>query len=178
MYFCSLYISPELRLGLAEQSKSSQRARRSVIPCGGRNPPFFALLPDSFLGLAVLHELNSESVDGVLKLMFTPSHACGIPAVLLGIIIWGRFSTRPSWPLAAFLGLWLGAPTLVAEWYFFLFIGAISLCSLVQAFSLVRHRRSRGHDARHLVARRPLTRRDRLGLFHTPMFQESSGTFG
>src|SRR5208337_2169643 len=57
----------------------------------------------SFSGLSVLEKLNSGSVDGLLKLMFTPSHACGIPAVLLGIIIFWRFCVRPSWPLAGLL---------------------------------------------------------------------------
>ncbi|MGA2017849.1 MAG: hypothetical protein ABSH26_12945 [Opitutaceae bacterium] len=95
----------------------------------------------SFSGLHVLERLNSGSVDGLLKLMFTPSHACGIPAVLVGIVIFWRFCVRPSWPLAALLGLWTGALTLIAEWYFFPFLGAVGLILVAKALVEIR----RGH---------------------------------
>jgi hypothetical protein len=91
-------------------------------------------------GLEILDRLNSESVDGLLKLMFTPSHACGVPAVLVGILFFWRFSVRPSWSLAAILGLWLGALTLIAEWYFFVFFGAVALSLLARTLrELARH---------------------------------------
>jgi hypothetical protein len=92
----------------------------------------------SFEGLRILEKLNSGSVDGLLKLMFTPSHACGIPAILVGVVIFWRFCVRPSWPLAALLGLWTGALTLIAEWYFFPFIGAVGLILLAKALIEIR----------------------------------------
>jgi hypothetical protein len=95
----------------------------------------------SLAGLSLLERLNSGSVDGLLKLMFTPSHACGIPSVLLGIFFFWRFCTRPTWPLAALLGLWMGALTLIAEWYFFPFIGAAGILMLLQALAEIRRSR-------------------------------------
>ncbi len=80
--------------------------------------------------LSVIERLNSDSIDGLLKLMFTPSHACGIPAVLVAIVIYRHFQMRPSWPLAALLGLWLGALTLIAEWYFFPLLAAVGILML------------------------------------------------
>jgi|CZKI01.1.fsa_nt_gi hypothetical protein len=100
----------------------------------------------SFAGLHVLERLNSGSVDGLLKLMFTPSHACGIPAVLVGIVIFWRFCVRPFWPLAALLGLWTGALTLIAEWYFFPFIGAVALILLTRALTEIRSGRFAAHS--------------------------------
>jgi hypothetical protein len=97
----------------------------------------FLRLPGAHLSapLTVLAKLNSDSIDGLLKLMFTPSHACGIPAVLVGIVIFRHFSMRPSWPLAALLGLWMGTLTLLAEWYFFPFLAVVGLLMLRKALT-------------------------------------------
>lgn len=69
--------------------------------------------------LGLIDALNSRSVDGLLKLMLTPSHCVGVPMVLVGVIFFRLFWQRPSWPLGSLLGVWLGTLTLVAEWYFF-----------------------------------------------------------
>ena len=92
----------------------------------------FLRLPSakSLSGLSLLDRLNSGSIDGLLKLMFTPSHACGIVAILVGILLFRRFYSRPSWPLAALFGLWMGALTLIAEWYFFPFLAAVAVFQL------------------------------------------------
>ena len=92
----------------------------------------FLRLPSSHFAmpLSVIERLNSDSIDGLLKLIFTPSHACGIPALLVGIAIFRHFTMRPSWPLAVLLGLWMGALTLIAEWYFFPFLAAVGLFML------------------------------------------------
>ncbi len=125
----------------------------AFIVAGG-NLLFLRLLTaHSFLGLGILEKLNSGSVDGLLKLMFTPSHACGIPAVLLGVLIFWRFWSRPSWALATLLGLWTGALTLIAEWYFFVFAGAVVIYFLVQTFAERRRRRLDGQYARNLSLR-------------------------
>lgn len=92
----------------------------------------FLRLPSSrsFSGLSLLDRLNSGSIDGLLKLMFTPSHACGIVSILVGIVLFRRFFARPTWAMAALFGLWMGALTLIAEWYFFPFLAAVALYEL------------------------------------------------
>jgi hypothetical protein len=100
----------------------------------------FLRLPSAHFSspLSIIERLNSESIDGLLKLMFTPSHACGIPAVLVGIVLFRHFNARPSWALAALLGLWMGALTLIAEWYFFPFVAVVGLLILHRAITTAR----------------------------------------
>lgn len=90
--------------------------------------------------LRIMETLNSQSVDGLLKLMLTPSHCLGIPMVLVGLAMIRHFWLRPSWPLAGMLGLWLGTLTLVAEWYFFPLAAVLAVLSFWPAF---RHGRGR-----------------------------------
>jgi hypothetical protein len=76
---------------------------------------------------SLLQALNSQTVESMLEMVFTPSHALGVPAVLLGVVLFRHFAQRPTWPLALVLGLWTGMLTLLAEWYFFPFIAGIGL---------------------------------------------------
>ena len=104
--------------------------------------------PATLLGV-----VNSQTVEGLVEMMFTPSHALGIPLTLLCLALFGRLLARPSWSLAATLGLLLGTLSLVAEWYFFPLVAVFGCCALALE---VRHRRSlpplRWHRRAVLVA--------------------------
>jgi hypothetical protein len=76
---------------------------------------------------SLLQALNSQTVESLLEMVFTPSHALGVPAVLLGVVLFKHFARRPTWSLAVVLGLWTGMLTLLAEWYFFPFIAGVGL---------------------------------------------------
>ena len=85
----------------------------------GGNLRFLLFLTGRFTGsIGALRVFNSQTVQGLLQLVFTPSHLLGVPLVLLILLLFRHFSARPSWRLGAVLGLVLGTLTLVAEWYF------------------------------------------------------------
>lgn len=80
-----------------------------------------------------LQVFNSQTIQGLLQMMFTPSHCLGIPLVLAILAVFRHFLARPSWPLAALLGLLLGSLTLVAEWYFYPLWLALGICVALRA---------------------------------------------
>ena len=81
-----------------------------------------------------LQVFNSQTIQGLVQMVFTPSHAVGIPLTLLVLLILRPFLLRPSWPLAAVLGGLLGIVTLCAEWYFLPLLATVALCLLLQAW--------------------------------------------
>ena len=114
----------------------------AMVMIAGGNLRFLLFLTgrytDSTGGLRVF---NSQSVQGLLQMVFTPSHLIGIPLALVILLLFRHFSSRPSLALGGVLGLFLGTLTLVAEWYFLpLLAGFI----LVMGYRLWRIRITRG----------------------------------
>lgn len=103
--------------------------------------------------LSMLATLNSQTIDSLLKLCFTPSHAVGIPLSLLIITLWHRTVHRCDWKRLVVLGLLVGALSLVAEWYFFPLIAAFGLHAL---FELARGVARRDHWQRFALRMVPL----------------------
>lgn len=87
---------------------------------------------------SLLLAVNSQTVESLLEMVFTPSHALGVPAVLLGVVIFQHFARRPTWSLAVVLGLWTGMLTLLAEWYFFPFIAGVGLWVALRLWSSLK----------------------------------------
>jgi hypothetical protein len=111
-------------------------AAASFVVVGG-NLRFFNLLgADLDSATARLQVFNSQTIQGMVQMVFTPSHAVGIPLTLLTLCLYRHLLMRFNWTLTALTGLCLGSLTLVAEWYFFPLSGAIAL-------SLLIHRRRR-----------------------------------
>ena len=77
--------------------------------------------------LGALRVFNSQTVQTMLQLTFTPSQILGVPMVLVALLLFRHLLTRPSWPAAGGLGLVIGALTLVAEWYFLPLVAGITL---------------------------------------------------
>jgi hypothetical protein len=75
-----------------------------------------------------LQVFNSQTIQGLLQMVFTPSHAAGIPITLVALLLLRTLLTRPSWPLAAVLAGLLGALALVAEWYFLPMLATVGIC--------------------------------------------------
>lgn len=105
----------------------------------------FLLLPfaDWNSPLDLLQVFNSQTVDGLLKLVFTPSHAVGIPLALASLAVFRRMMLRPSWAVTVLLGLLLGSMSLVAEWYFLPLIGALGIHGLAELWRARRKLSSR-----------------------------------
>jgi hypothetical protein len=111
----------------------------------GGNLRFLLFLTGQFKGVGgALQVFNSHSVQSLLQLIFTPSHALGVPLVLTVVLLLRHMQMRPSWLIAATLGLLLGSLTLVAEWYFLPLLGGVSVTLLLVAW----RRRSRLFPAR------------------------------
>ena len=98
----------------------------SFLIAGG-NLRFLLLFAGKHDALGALQAFNSQTVQGLLQLIFTPSHALGIPLVLVLVLLFRHFSARPSWRLGGILGLLLGTLTLVAEWYFLPLVAGFAL---------------------------------------------------
>jgi hypothetical protein len=121
-----------LTLRLSRSFLSALAAAAFVVV--GGNLRFLGLLAGgSGNPAAHLQVFNSQTIQGLLQMMFTPSHCLGIPIVLVVLAIFRHFSARPSWPLAAALGLLLGSLTLVAEWYFFPLWLVLAVCLALRA---------------------------------------------
>lgn len=97
-----------------------------AVVAGGNLRFLFMLAVPEKTSLHLLQALNSQTVQGLNQMIFTPSHAVGAPLLLLCLILFRHFATRPSLSLAAVLGLLLGALSLVAEWYFFPLLAALA----------------------------------------------------
>ena len=80
---------------------------------------------------------NSQTVQSLLQMAFTPAHLLGIPLTLVVLLVFRHFSARPSWRLGAVLGLILGSLTLVGEWYVLPLMAGILL---FMGFSIWRRR--------------------------------------
>ncbi len=105
----------------------------SFLIAGG-NLRFLLLLSEKHQGvIGALQAFNSQSVQGLQQLMFTPSQALGIPLVLILLLLFRHISLRPSWLVLGVFGLLLGTVTLVAEWYFLPLLAGVTLCLLVPA---------------------------------------------
>lgn len=84
--------------------------------------------------IGAMHVFNSQIIQGMLQMMFTPSHAFGLPLVLVAILLYRRTAGSPSWRPAASLGLLLGTYTLVSEWYFLPLVSGLILLMLRDAY--------------------------------------------
>ncbi len=101
----------------------------------GGNLRFLLFLTGKYTGLVgALQVFNSQTVQSLLQLMFTPSHMLGVPLVLTILLLFRHVCARPSWRLAGALGLVLGTLTLVAEWYFLPLVSGLTLVGLFQAW--------------------------------------------
>jgi len=99
----------------------------------GGNLRFIGLLAAGDGTVARLQVFNSQTIQGLLQMMFTPSHCVGIPMVLVVLAVCRHFIARPSWALAALVGILLGSLTLVAEWYFFPLWLTLAACLALRA---------------------------------------------
>jgi hypothetical protein len=108
----------------------------------GGNLRFFNLLgADLSSPASRLQVFNSQTIQGLLQMVFTPSHAVGIPLSLLVLVLFRHFLARPNWLLGALLGLSLGSLTLVAEWYFFPMFGTLGLVLLLHGYRRIGRQR-------------------------------------
>jgi hypothetical protein len=102
----------------------------ALLAVGG-NLRFLLFLTGRYPGVGgALQVFNSEAIQGLLQLMFTPSHALGVPLVLTAVLLFRQVQLRPAWPTAVALGLLLGSATLVAEWYFLPLWAGVTLIGL------------------------------------------------
>lgn len=116
-------------------------AAGSLVVIGG-NLRFLDLIGADLSNAASrLQVFNSQTIQGLIQMVFTPSHATGIPLTLLVLLVLRTFLLRPSWPLASVLGLLLGTLTLCAEWYFLPLFATVALCLALRA----RQRSGRRH---------------------------------
>ena len=135
----------------------------------GGNLRFFNLIgADLGSPASRLQVFNSQTIQGLLQMVFTPSHAMGIPLSLLVLAIFRHYLARPGWLLRALLGLSLGSVTLVAEWYFFPLCGALGFTLLLHG----RRRTDRQHWSLNWV---PLAIAVGCGLFNNTYV---AGLFG
>jgi hypothetical protein len=107
-------------------------AAACLVVAGGNLRFLEAFGTDWGNAVARLQLFNSQTIQGLLQMMFTPSHSLGIPLSLVVFVIFRHFVVRPTWPLAAVLGFLLGTLTLVAEWYFFPLSLALAICLCVR----------------------------------------------
>lgn len=128
----------------------------ATLLVGGGNLRWLLFFTGQFTGSdGVLQVFNSQTVQGLLQLTFTPSHILGVPSALVVLLLFRHFSTRPSYRMGAILGLILGAVTLVAEWYFLPLAAGIAM---VMAHRVWRTRSGAGrwHASRTAVAMLPV----------------------
>jgi len=101
----------------------------------GGNLRFLLFLTGRFHGVnGALQVLNSHVVQSLIQLVFTPSHALGVPLVLTVVLLFRHMQMRPTWRLAVALGLLLGTLTLVAEWYFLPLMAGVTFSLLLAAW--------------------------------------------
>ena len=101
----------------------------------GGNLRFLLFLTGNYTdSLGALQVFNSQTVQGLMHLMFTPSHALGVPLTLLTLLLFRHVFSRPSWRLSSAIGLVLGTMTLISEWYFVPLIAVASLLLLRAAW--------------------------------------------
>jgi hypothetical protein len=99
----------------------------AVLVAGGNLRFFLLPFTDLTSPLAALQVFNSQSVQSLLQMMFTPSHALGVPLTLLLLLLLRHVVARPSWLLAGTFGLLLGMLTLVAEWCFLPLVAGVTI---------------------------------------------------
>jgi hypothetical protein len=87
-----------------------------------------------FNAVGAMRVFNSQIIQGMLQMMFTPSHTFGLPLVLIAVLLYRRTSVSPSWRPAAAFGLLLGTFTLVSEWYFLPLVSGLILLMLRDAY--------------------------------------------
>lgn len=100
----------------------------------GGNLRFMALAGAEWHNPAsILASLNSQVIQGLIQMVFTPSHAVGIPLLLLALAVFDRYRRTFSLRDGLVLGLITGALTLVAEWYFLPLLAAYCIWSLIRS---------------------------------------------
>ena len=122
----------------------------AVFLIGGGNLRFLLFLTGKFTDPAsALRVFNSQTVQGLVQLVFTPSHLLGVPLALVILLLFRHFSLRPAWRMGAVFGLILGTLTLVAEWYFLPLVAGIIL---VMGYGVWRKRVIHGKwDTSHMA---------------------------
>ncbi len=98
------------------------------------NSRFVYLFGESFNGGTILTAVNSHTIEGPLEMMFTPSHAMGIPYSFLLLILLKKIYIRPSFAKYVCFGLAVGISSMIAEWYF----GLIFLATLILSINRYR----------------------------------------
>jgi hypothetical protein len=165
---CAFLLIFALTLRLARSYFSALAAACFVLVGGNLR---FINLFGGHLGNAVsrLQVFNSQTVQGLLQLMFTPSHALGIPLTFAVLVVFRHLLARSTWALAATLGFLLGTLTFVAEWYFIPLWGALALCIFIK-FAKVRTSRARAGNRRLSILVAPLAIALAVGLFSNTYF--------
>ncbi len=70
--------------------------------------------------------LNSQSLEGLLEMAFTPSHLTSIPLAIVTLELLQAFIDRPEPRRGILLGLLIGGQTYFAEWNFILLLLALT----------------------------------------------------
>jgi hypothetical protein len=109
-----------------------------LVVAGG-NLRFLGLFGADFGSTASLMQVfNSQTVEGLLELIFTPSHALGIPLSLTIFALMRHFFVRPTPGLAAVIGLALGSLSMVGEWYFLPLTAVFTVVATANALRRIR----------------------------------------
>ncbi len=143
----------------------------------GGNLRFLLFLTGRFKGIGgALQVFNSQSVQSLMQLVFTPSHAVGVPLVLTVVLLLRHMHQRPSMLTAVVLGLLTGTLTLVAEWYFIPLMAGLTLVLLLIAW----RRRPRAESPRRkslLIAVLPAAIAIFWGIFNNTYLSGMVGYF-
>lgn len=123
--------------------------------------------------ISVLQALNSQTVQGLNQLIFTPSHALGVPILFLTLAVFRHFQCRPSLKIASVLGLMAGSLSLVAEWYFVPFLAASTLWLLRDAWR--RRETAKGFVRFAALSTAPLVIALFCGIFNDSYFANAFG---
>lgn len=149
----------------------------AVVLIGGGNLRWLLFFTGKFTGpLGMLRVFNSQTVQGLLQLTFTPSQILGVPLAFAALLLFRHFLARPSWGRGAALGLTLGSITLVAEWYFLPLIAGIGLV-LVHRLWRWRAILGRGTGDRAVMALLPLVVAIAWGSFNNTYLAGAFGHF-
>ncbi|HWA08463.1 MAG TPA: hypothetical protein VG838_03260 [Opitutaceae bacterium] len=113
----------------------------AILLSAGGNLRWLLFLTGKYAGAAgALQVFNSQTIQGLLQLAFTPSHLLGIPLTLAIFLMFRHVVARPSAAKGAVLGLAAGTLTLVAEWYFLPLVAGIGLLGVAWiARDRIRH---------------------------------------
>ncbi len=102
----------------------------SFLIVGGNLRFLLFLSGKYFSGIGSMQVFNSQIVQGMIQLMFTPSHTLGLPLNLAAVLMFRKVCIGRSLLAASTLGLFLGTFTLVSEWYFLPLVCGLLLLGL------------------------------------------------